>query len=123
MDQAETLLETAPHELANDPAIERARSAISLARSFAPATDMGAIEARIAADTDDHQARFELSSARMAAGDRDGAADALLDIISRDRGWEDGKARNQLLAIFDVVGLEDPWVLAQRRRLSAILFA
>ncbi len=56
-------------------------------------------------------------------GDHDGAADALLASIERDRSWEDGKARNQLLQLFEVVGLEDPWVSAQRRRLSAILFA
>jgi putative thioredoxin len=59
----------------------------------------------------------------MANGDHDGAADALLASIERDRSWEEGKARNQLLQLFEVVGLEDPWVSAQRRRLSAILFA
>jgi putative thioredoxin len=58
----------------------------------------------------------------MANGDRDGAADALLEIIARDRDWNEGAARTQLLRLFEAVGLEDPWVSAQRRRLSAILF-
>src|SRR3546814_5894318 len=55
-------------------------------------------------------------------GDNDGAAEALLEIIRRDREWNDGAARTQLLKLFEVVGLEDPWVSSQRRRLSAILF-
>ena len=58
----------------------------------------------------------------MAAGDRDAAADTFLGIIATDRGWNEGAARTQLLKLFEVVGLEDPWVSAQRRRLSAILF-
>jgi putative thioredoxin len=58
----------------------------------------------------------------MANGDRDAAADALLEIIARDRDWNDSAARAQLLKLFEAVGLEDPWVSAQRRRLSAILF-
>ena len=58
----------------------------------------------------------------MAAGDRDGAADQLLESIGRDRDWNEGAARKRLLQILEAVGLEDPWAGAQRRRLSAILF-
>jgi putative thioredoxin len=122
-DDAEALIANLPPEMAKDAAVERGRAAIALARSARPGVDVGPLEARIAADPDDHEALFELSAARMAAGDRDAAADALLASIARDRGWEDGKARAQLLQLFEVVGLEDPWVLTQRRRLSAILFA
>lgn len=121
-DEAEGLLQALPDDLSNDHAIERARAAIALARSAIPAADLAPLTARLAADPDDHAARFELSGALMAADDREGAADALLEIIQRDRDWEDGKARSQLLQLFEVVGLEDPWVSAQRRRLSAILF-
>jgi putative thioredoxin len=59
----------------------------------------------------------------MASSDRDGAADALLEIIRRDREWNEGAARERLLKLFDAVGLADPWVSAQRRRLSGILFS
>ena len=59
----------------------------------------------------------------MGNGDRDAAADALLEIVRRDRAWNEGAARAQLLKIFEAVGLEDPWVANQRRRLSQILFA
>ena len=123
LDEAESLLGSLPEDVAKDSHVERGRAAIALARTATPGVETGPIEARIAADPDDHEAYFELSAARMANGDRDGAADALLASIARDRSWEDGKARNQLLQLFEVVGLEDPWVSAQRRRLSAILFA
>jgi len=123
LDEADALIATLPAELNAAPAIERGRAAIALARSATPGVDTAPLEARLAANPDDFEALFDLSAARMASGDRDGAADALLAIIAKERGWEDGKARDQLLKLFEVVGLEDPWVLTQRRRLSAILFA
>ena len=58
----------------------------------------------------------------MARGERDAAADQLFWIIGRDRDWNEGAARTRLLQFLEVVGLEDPWVSQQRRRLSAILF-
>lgn len=122
-DEAEAMIASLPPELAKEAAIERGRAAIALARSATPGVDVAPLRARLAADPDDHEALFELSAAHMANGDRDAAADALLDSIARDRAWEDGKARNQLLTLFEVVGQADPWVAAQRRRLSAILFA
>ena len=123
LDEAEALIAALPAEIAGQAPIERGRAAIALARSATPGVDLAPLQARLAANPDDLDALFELSTAQMAAGNRDAAADALLDIIARDRAWSDGKARNQLLQLFDVVGLEDPWVAAQRRRLSTILFA
>jgi len=122
LDDAEAVLGGVPADLATDAAVERARAALSLARDVKPVQDLSGLEARLAADPDDHEARFELAGGLMANGDRDGAADALLDIIARDREWNDGAARVQLLKLLEAVGLEDPWVSAQRRRLSAILF-
>jgi putative thioredoxin len=109
-------------ELLKQPAITRAVSALTLARDAKPVSDLDGLQAKVAANPDDHALRFELAGGLMAAGDRDGAADALLAIISADREWNEGAARAQLLKLFEVVGLEDPWVSAQRRRLSAVLF-
>jgi putative thioredoxin len=120
--EAEAIYAGLPEELKNSPLMGRVRSALDLARSAKPVGDFSALEARLAADPDDHEARFELAGGLMAQGDNQGAADALLEIIRRDRAWNDGAARTQLLKLFEVVGLEDPWVAAQRRRLSAILF-
>ena len=58
----------------------------------------------------------------MGAGDRDGGADDLLEIIRRDRDWNDGAARQRFLQLLEAQGLEDPWSRAQRRKLSALLF-
>jgi putative thioredoxin len=120
--EARALLDAVPESSAADQAIARARSALALAEVAAPDTDTGELERRIAADPDDHEARYELAGALMAAGDRDGAADQLLESIGRDRAWNEGAARQRLLQLMEVVGLEDPWAAAQRRRLSAILF-
>ena len=121
-EEAEAALATLPPEKAKDPAVSRAQSALALAREAKPVDDLQPLRDRVAADADDHEARYELAGALMAAGDREGAADALLEIIARDRAWNEGAARARLLKLFEVVGLEDPWVSAQRRRLSALLF-
>jgi putative thioredoxin len=110
-----------PEKTDKDPAIARARSALALAE-IAPAGELGELEARVAANPDDHEARYELAGALTARGDRDAAADQLLEIVRRDREWNEGAARARLLQLLEAVGLEDPWAAAQRRRLSAILF-
>ena len=120
-EEARPLLDDLPDAIASDPAIARARSALALAEA-APAGDDAELEQRVAANADDHEARFDLAGAKLARGDRDGAADQLLEIIRRDREWNDGAARKRLLQMLEAVGLEDPWASAQRRRLSAILF-
>jgi putative thioredoxin len=123
LDEADALIAALPADAARHAAIDQVRAAIALARDAKPVADLSAVEARVAADPDDHDARFELAGGLMGNGDRDGAAEALLEIVRRDRGWNDGAAKAQLLKIFEAVGLEDPWVAAQRRRLSQILFS
>lgn len=120
---AEAALDALPADKANDPAVARARAAIALAREATPVDDFDALAAEVAAHPDAHDKRFELAGGHMARGDRDAAAEHLLEIIRRDRTWNDGAARDRLLKLFESVGLADPWTLAQRRKLSAILFA
>jgi putative thioredoxin len=120
LDQARALLDEQPAELAAKPEIARVRAALELAS--APQVDTIALDARLAADPDDHEARFDLAGAQMAAGNRDASADALLEIVKRDRDWNDGAARKRFLQLLEAQGLEDPWSGAQRRRLSALLF-
>jgi putative thioredoxin len=67
-------------------------------------------------------AQLAFAEAAYASGERDAAADTLLAMIAHDREWNDGAARAKLLQMFEAVGLEDPWVVATRRRLSKILF-
>ncbi|KRB82825.1 thioredoxin [Sphingomonas sp. Root710] len=122
LDEADALLAVLPPEKAKEAPIARAQAAVALAREAQPVDDLGPLRAKVAANPDDHDARFELAGGLMAAGDRDGAADNLLEIIARDRDWNEGAARQRLLKLLEVVGLEDGWVRDQRRRLSAILF-
>lgn len=122
LDEADALLASLPPENAREAPIARAQAAVALAREAQPVDDLGPLRAKVEADPDDHEARFELAGGLMAAGDRDAAADHLLESIARDRSWNDGAARARLLKLFEVVGLEDSWVRDQRRRLSAILF-
>ncbi|MEH3107756.1 MAG: tetratricopeptide repeat protein [Sphingomonas fennica] len=122
IDEAKAMLDALPPEAAKDPALSRARAVIALAGEAAPAADASGLAARLAADPDDHEAAYALAGDHMATGDRDAAADVLLASIARDRTWNEGAARARLLKLFEAVGLEDPWVSAQRRRLSAILF-
>ena len=119
-DDARALLDSSDEEQSKHPAIARARAALEVMAS--PPADVAAEEARIAANPDDHEARFAIALARMAAGDRDAAADELLTIIERDRDWSDGVARARFLQLLEAAGFEDPWSRAQRRRLSALLF-
>lgn len=121
IEEAKAALDTLPEKAANDPAVAQARSAIALAE-IAPAGESSEYEERIARDPDDHEARYELAGALMASGNRDAAADQLLESVRRDREWNDGAARKRLLQMLEAVGLEDPWAASQRRRLSQILF-
>ena len=118
--EAREILDGLSDELAKKPEVARAKAALEVAST--PTVDTAPLEARLTANPDDHEARFELASAKMAAGDRDGAADELLELIRRDREWNEGAARQRFLQLLEAQGLEDPWSSAQRRRLSAVLF-
>lgn len=122
LDGAEATLATLPAD-SKDQAVQQARAALELARSAAPAGELAALEARIAADGNDHAARIELANALFAAGQRDAAADQLLAAIAADRDWNEGQARAQLLKLIEAAGFGDPWSVGIRRRLSQILFA
>jgi putative thioredoxin len=119
-DEARALLDSLDEEQAKHAAIARARAALEVAAT--PEVDVSAERARLAANPDDHEARFALAQAAAAAGDRDAAADDLLEIVRRDPQWNEGAAKVRFLQMLEAAGFEDPWGRAQRRRLSALLF-
>jgi putative thioredoxin len=110
----------APTEAKNAD-LESVRAALALAAS-AP-SDTAAFERRISADPNDHDARFELAKALAGKGALKAAADHLLDIIARDREWNEGAARSQLLTVFEAAGQGSELTRQGRRRLSSILFS
>jgi putative thioredoxin len=122
-EQAKAVLDSAPAKIRDATEVAAARSAIELEIEGRRARSMlSQFEDRIAANADDHEARIELAVALNAAGDRDGAVDALIEAIRRDRAWNEEAARKQLLKFFEAWGFEDPATKAGRRKLSTLLF-
>jgi putative thioredoxin len=123
IDQAQALVDAAPPEIATAKEVEAARAQIELARQAANAGPETELRAAVAANENDHQARFDLALALHANGKVDEAVDQLLDLFRRDREWNDGAAKAQLMTIFDALKPTDPIVLKGRRRLSSMIFA
>ena len=123
-DQAEQALAQVPAAIAEHPEIAGARSALILAREGrAAAAGRSALEGRVAADPADYQARYELATALNAQEDREAAAAQLLEIMRRQRSWNEDAARLLLLKFFEAWGVDDPATMAARRKLSALLFS
>jgi putative thioredoxin len=120
---AKRFLAMVPEGKANDPAIAGARAAIELAEQAAALGDVGDLQRRVEANPRDHQARFDLALALNARGRREEAMDHLLEIVRRDRTWNEDGARKQLVQLFEAWGPTDEMTVTGRRRLSSILFA
>ncbi|MBV6657654.1 MAG: co-chaperone YbbN [Devosiaceae bacterium] len=110
-------------ELKADPAIAAAITAIELAEKAAALGDPAALRAKLDANPDDHQARFDLALIHNAMNQREQAAQALVEIVKRDRSWNDDGARKELLNLFDAWGAGDPASIAGRKQLSRVLFS
>jgi len=121
MEAARQLLDSAP--AGNHTAISAARAALELAEQASNVGDLAGLEAALAKNPGDHQARFDLAVALNANGRRDEAANRLLEIIKADRNWNDDGARKQLVQFFEAWGPIDPATLAARRKLSTLLFS
>lgn len=107
----------------NDPAVQAVRAQLALASAAPAAGATAELEARLAADRNDHQARFDLAQALASAGDLKGAVDHLLTIVQADREWNEQAARQQLLTVFEAAGPNSEVARDGRRRLSSILFS
>ena len=123
LESAKRFLAMVPPAKQNDPAVAGARAAIELAEQAGSLGDLGELEQRIAEDPLDHQARFDLAIGLNARGKRQEAIDQLLEIVRRDRSWNDDGARKQLVQFFEAWGPTDDMTLAGRRKLSSTLFS
>jgi putative thioredoxin len=106
-----------------DEAIRTVEAELKLREQAAQAGDSAPLSAKLAEDPNDHQARFDLALALDAKGDRDGAIEQLLELIKRDRKWNDEGARKHLVTLFEAMGPADPRTIAARRKLSSLLFS
>lgn len=120
---AKELLATVPADKANDPEIATARSALELAEQASQSGPIDELKAKVEASPSDHQARFDFANALYAAGRQEEAIDQLLELVKRDRKWNDEAARKQLLKLFEALGPTSPLVSTGRRRLSSLLFS
>lgn len=123
LEAARRFLDMAPESAATDPAIVAARAALDVAEQAASVGDTGGLEQRLAANPDDHEARFDLALALNARNLRAEALDHLIQIVRRDRSWNEDAARKQLVQFFEAWGPTDPVSIAGRKKLSSILFA
>ena len=123
-DKASEVLSLASEKIADDAAISGARAALELAsQSDGSGEEIQALTACLEANPADHQARFDLALALNAINDRDSACDQLVEIIKRQRDWNEEAARNQMLKFFEAWGPTDDMTIAGRRKLSSVLFS
>ncbi len=123
LDGAEETLEGLPEAMRLKPELQAIASSIELARQAAESGDVRDLRQKVAANPDDHQARFDLAQALYANNEREAAANELLEIVRRQRDWNEEAARKQLLKYFEAWGFKDPVAQDARRRLSSLLFA
>jgi putative thioredoxin len=123
IEQAKQTLAMVPEAKRNDPAVAAARAALELAEQANQLGPVAELETKVAANPADHQARYDLALALNAKGQREQALDHLIEIVKRDRKWNDDGARRQLVQLFEAWGPTDEATVNGRRRLSSILFA
>lgn len=123
VDRAEQMIALVPPDEKKLAAVEQVRAALELARRAGTDDERGELEKRLAANPADLQARFDLAVALAARGQKMEAVEHLLDLVRRDRKWNDEAARRQLVQLFEAWGFKDPAAIEGRRRLSSLLFA
>ncbi|HWM47568.1 MAG TPA: thioredoxin [Xanthobacteraceae bacterium] len=123
LDQAKQTLSLVPDNKRNESSVAAARAAIELAEQAASVGPVAELEHRLVQNPLDHQARFDLAVALNAKGDRQQALEHLLEIVRRDRKWNDDAARKQLVQLFDAWGPTDGLTVEGRKRLSSLLFS
>jgi putative thioredoxin len=121
--RARQMLDGAAPEMAKAPELAAVRSALDLAEQSAAVGPVGDLMDKLARDPDDHQTRFDLAMALYAGNKREEAVDELLEIVRRDREWNEQQARKQLVKFFEAFGPTDKLTLMARRKLSSILFS
>jgi putative thioredoxin len=121
IDGAEAVLNGVPAEISEAPEIEAAHAQIELARQAENAGPVDDLRAKVEANPDDHQARYDLAQALYASGQTEAAVEELLELFRRDRAWNDEAAKQQLFTIFEALPPNDPIALKGRRKLSSMI--
>ena len=123
IERARSTLQLVKPDAANDEAIRAVEAELKLRGNPAPRGEVEVLRAKLAADENDHQARYDLALALDAGGERDAAITELLELVRRNRKWNEDAARTQLLTMFEAMGAADPRTIEARRKLSGLLFS
>ncbi len=123
LERAGQTLAMVPPEHDSHADVVSARASLDLATQVGEAGDVGSLRAAVAQAPNDHQARYDLALALVSTGERDAGVAELIEIVRRDREWNEQSARKQLLKLFDAYGANDEVTISGRRQLSAILFS
>jgi putative thioredoxin len=123
IDRAEQMIALVPPDEKKVPAVEQVKAALELARKAPKADEHGELEQKLAANPGDPQARYDLAVALAAVGKKSEAVEHLLELVRRDRKWNDEAARKQLVQFFEAWGFKDPAAIDGRKRLSSLLFS
>ena len=123
LDRAAAELDRVPAAIAGSAPVEAARAQLQLARQAASAGPLDDLRHRVETDPADQQARLDYATALHASGDVEQAIDQLLEAFRRDRDWNEGAVKAQLITIFDAMKPTDPIAQKGRRRLSSLIFA
>ncbi|RJF81788.1 co-chaperone YbbN [Azospirillum cavernae] len=123
LENAKAMLDQAPESMAKDKELANVRAALEVAEQAANAGPIPELLEKVAHDANDHASRFDLAMALFAAGKREAAVEELLQIVRRDRTWNEDAARKQLVKFFEAFGPTDPLTVQTRRKLSTILFS
>jgi len=124
--EAKSLLESVPEPKPGETlheGIQALKAAVELHEQAEEVSGLGELEAAVAADPANHQARLDLAIALNAKGKRDEAAEQLLESMRKDRAWNEEAAKTQLLKFFEAWGHKDPATASARRQLSSLLFS
>jgi len=121
-DGAKAMIEQLSPAQRSDPAIAAVEAALKLAEEAADTGPVDELRAKVDADPNDHEARYDLAVALSASGDNESAIDELLTIFAKDRSWNDDAARKKLVDLFDLLGPTDPLTVQGRQRLSSLLY-
>ncbi|WP_075220571.1 thioredoxin [Acuticoccus yangtzensis] len=123
VDQAKGIFDQIPEEMRAEPPIDALAKAIALAEQAAALGGTADLKAKVDADPADLQARFDYAVALAGNGAKAEAVAELLEILRREREWNEGAARTELMNFFETWGPKDPATVTGRRKMASILFA
>jgi putative thioredoxin len=119
LDEARHLLDSLSPAARMDERAQQVEARLNFAQ--AGGGDEAGLRSRLAEQPDDMEARLQLGNLLIAAGRHQDGLEELLEMVRRDRTWNEEAARKAMLAVFNLLGGQGPLVSEYRRRLARAL--